>query len=340
MMTHKLTRALLILSALICVHLRFQSSAVAEDKIIRIGIIGCDTSHVPAFTKMFNDPKAAGDMAGFKVVAAFPGGSQDIPSSKDRVGKFTDDLKAAGVEIVDSIPKLVEKVDVVLLESVDGRPHLEQARPVIEAKKPLFIDKPLAGSLADALAIADLAKKNGTPWFSSSSIRFGPKLQALKSDPKVGDIAGAEAWSPCPTEEHHPDLFWYGVHGVEALYTLMGPGCVSVQRTKTEGAELVVGVWKDGRIGTFRGLRDAKGDYGAIAFGKKGVGSQLGFEGYQPLAVVIAKFFKTGIAPIPPEETLELIAFMAAADESKARGGAAVKIEEVVASAKERNAKR
>src|SRR5215216_3375767 len=178
--------------------------------VIRVGIIGCDTSHVPAFTKLFNDPKAAGDMAGFKVVAAFPGGSQDIPSSRDRVQKFTDDLKAAGVEIVDSIPALCEKVDAVLLESVDGRPHLEQARPVIAANKPLFIDKPMAGSLADAIAIAELAKKNNVPWFSSSSLRFGPKIQALKSDPKVGEIVGCDSFGPCPTEPHHPDLFWYG----------------------------------------------------------------------------------------------------------------------------------
>src|SRR3954447_18680922 len=93
--------------------------ARAEEKPIRIGIIGCDTSHVPAFAKEFNDPKAVGDLGGFKVVAAFPGGSSDIASSRDRVQKFSDDLKAAEVEIVDSIPKLLEKVDVVLLESVD-----------------------------------------------------------------------------------------------------------------------------------------------------------------------------------------------------------------------------
>jgi len=302
---------------------------------IRIGIIGCDTSHVPAFTKEFNDPKASGDMAGFRVVAAFPGGSQDVPSSRDRVQKYADELKAGGVEIVDSIPKLLEKVDVVLLESVDGRPHLEQARPVILAKKPVFIDKPLAGSLADAVAIAELAKRNNCAWFSSSSIRFGPKLAALKTDPKVGEVVGCDAFSPCPTEEHHPDLFWYGVHGVEALYTIMGPGCESVTRVRTEGGELVVGVWRGGRIGTFRGIRDGKADYGAVAFGKKGIASQVGFEGYKPLAVEIARFFKTGKAPVAGEETVELIAFMEAADESKRQGGRPVKVEEVLAKARE-----
>ncbi|HEY7117906.1 MAG TPA: Gfo/Idh/MocA family oxidoreductase, partial [Tepidisphaeraceae bacterium] len=284
-----------------------------------------------AFTKEFNNPKAEGDLAGCKVVAAYPGGSQDVPDSRNRVQKFTDDLRAGGVEIVDSIPKLLEKVDAVLLESVDGRPHLEQARPVIEAHKPLFIDKPMAGSLADAVAIAELAKRNNVPWFSCSSLRFGPKMAAIKSDPKVGEIVGCDAWSPSPTEEHHPDLYWYGIHGVEALYTVMGPGCQSVTRVHTDGADLIVGTWTGGRIGTFRGIRAGKADYGVVAFGKKGVAAQLGFEGYKPLVEEIGRFFKTAKPPIAAEETIELMAFMEAADESKRQGGKAVAIEDVLA---------
>src|SRR3954470_19096516 len=213
----------LLVSFVIGLLLAFTASA--EEKVIRIGIIGCDTSHVPAFAKMFNDPKAAGDLAGFKVVVAYPGGSPDVESSRTRVEKFTEDLRKMGVEIVKTVPELVGKCDVVLLESVDGRPHLEQARPGIEAKKPLFIDKPMAGSLSDAIKIAELAKANGVPFFSSSSLRFGPAIVALKTNDKVGEIIGVDAWSPSPTEEHHPDLFWYGIHGVEILYTLMGPGC-------------------------------------------------------------------------------------------------------------------
>jgi predicted dehydrogenase len=314
-------------------------SLLASAQPIRIGIIGCDTSHVPAFTKAFNDSKAAGELAGLKVVAAFPGGSPDIPSSRDRVQKFTEDLKTAGVEIVDSIPALCEKVDAVLLESVDGRPHLEQARPVIAAKKPFFIDKPMAGSLADAIAIAELAKRNNVPWFSSSSLRFGPKLVALKTDPKVGEIVGCDAFSPSPLEEHHPDLFWYGIHGVESLYTIMGPGCVSVTRVTTgggekEGGELVTGVWNNNRIGTFRGIRTGKADYGVVVFGSKGIGTQIGFEGYQPLAAQIGKFFKSKEPPIAAEETIELMAFMEAADESKREGGKPVKIQDVMTKAR------
>jgi predicted dehydrogenase len=330
---------------LICLLTFLPLSARAEDKLIRIGIIGCDTSHVPAFVKIFNDPKATGDLAGCRVVAAFPGGSPDIPASRDRVQKFADQLRTMNVEIVDSIPELLKRVDAVLLESVDGRPHLEQARPVIEAKKILFIDKPLAGSLADAIAIADLAKKNNVPWFSSSSLRFGPKMIALKSDPKIGEIVGVDTWGPCPLEPHHPDLYWYGIHGCELLYTFMGTGCQTVTRATSgggehDGSELVTGVWKDGRIGTFRGIRQGKEDYGAIVFGEKGIATQLGFEGYKALDEQIGHFLKTGKSPVAAEETIELMAFMEAADESKRQGGKPVKIADVMNKARQDAQKR
>ncbi len=304
----------------------------------RVGIIGMDTSHVPAFTKLINDPAKN---SGCKVVAGYPGGSTDIPSSINRVKGYTDQLKNEfGVEIVDSIEELCRKVDGVLLESVDGRPHLEQVRPVIAAKKPVFIDKPMAGSLADAIEIFRLAKENNVPCWSSSSLRFGPSIAGMKGREDVGKVMGCEAFSPCSLEEHHPDLYWYGIHGVEILFTIMGPGCQTVQRAQTDSYELVVGVWKDGRIGTFRGLRAGRSDYGALVYGSKGIVRSGGYEGYGHLVEEIVKFFKTGQTPIPPEETLEVLAFMTAADKSKAQNGAKVEIASVLEEARTQNAAR
>jgi predicted dehydrogenase len=303
-------------------------------KSLRVGIIGLDTSHVVAFTKILNSPEPKGGLAGLRVVAAYPGGSPDVASSRDRVEGFTRQLRDEfRVEIVGSVEALLGKVDVVLLESVDGRKHLEQAEPVLKARKPVFIDKPVAGSLADAVRIYKLAEQFGTPCFSSSSLRYSPSLRKLKDDPKVGEIVGCDAYGPCPVEEHHPDLFWYGVHGVEALFTVMGTGCVSVARVRTDGTELVTGTWEGGRIGTFRGLRHGKADYGALAFGTKGIALAEGSGGYEPLLVEICKFFRTGQAPISARETLEIFAFMEAADESKRRGGAPVTLESVMARA-------
>ena len=303
-------------------------------KPLRAGIIGLDTSHVMAFTNLFNDPKAEGPLGSVKVVAGYPGGT-DIPSSKDRVGKITEELRAAGAEIVDSIPALLAKVDVVLIESVDGRPHLEQAKPVLEARKPVFIDKPIAGSLSDAIAILDTAKKLGVPCFSSSSLRFSPGIQGMRSDPRVGEVMGCDVWGPCPLEPTHPDLFWYGIHAVEMLFTIMGPGCEKVSRARTDGTDVVTGVWKDGRVGVFRGIRQGKADYGGIVFGTKGIEPCGGYTGYKPLVEEIARFFATGKAPVSADETTEIFAFMEAADESKRRGGEPVLLESVLTKARE-----
>jgi predicted dehydrogenase len=293
---------------------------------LRIGIIGCDTSHVTAFTETLNNPSAAGHVAGGKVVAAFKGGSKDIESSWSRVDQFSHTLKEKyQVNFYDTIEDLCQHVDAVLLESVDGRPHLDQARPVLRTHKPLFIDKPLAGSLHDAITIFKLAKEQQTPVFSSSALRFAAGTQSVRNG-SLGKVLYAETFGPCELEPHHPDLFWYGVHGVEALYTVMGIGCQTVQRATTaEGKIQVTGLWPEGRRGV---LREDK-DFHGFAKGEKGEVGVGAFDGYFPLVAQIMKFFQTGVAPVKPEETLEIFAFMEAADECK-RKGESVNLAEVL----------
>ncbi len=305
----------------------FLKAAETGRKPLRAGMIGLDTSHVIAFTQTINSPKATGDLADVRIVAGYPGGSPDVPASWNRVKKFTEQLRGMGVEIVDSIEALLEKVDCVLLESVDGRPHLAQARPVLAARKPLFIDKPMAASLADVLAIFALAKKHNTPCFSSSSLRFASGFQAVRKG-KFGKVVKCTAWSPMSIEPHHPDLFWYGVHGVEILFTIMGTGCQTVTRVSpTE----VLGRWEGGREGRFV----AKKGYGAEVEGTQGKGSAGSYEGHTPLLVEVCRFFKTGRSPVPEDETVEIFAFMEAADVSKSRGGAEVPIAEVLQRARQ-----
>src|SRR2546426_638639 len=309
------------------------NTPAADPAPLKAGMIGLDTSHVPAFAKIFNNPKAAGDLAGIKVGAGYPGGT-DMPASRERVGKFTEQLRGMGIEIVDSIPKLVEKVDVVLLERVDGRIHLQEAIPVIKAGKPLFIDKPAAGSLDDASAIYELAKKHDVPCFSSSSVRFSPGIQELLKNDQLGTIVGAVTWGSCTYQEGTPDMFFYGIHGIEPLYALMGTGCETVTRIQTEDTDVVSGVWKDGRVGTYRGIRKNKADFGAVAFGSKGIVQASREGGYEELCRAIGRFFKTGKSPVGAEQTIEIFAFMEAADESKRQGGAPVSLAGVLAKAK------
>lgn len=303
---------------------------------LRIGIIGLDTSHVTAFTALINDAKSKDHVPGGKVVVAFKGGSPDVESSASRVDGYTQQLQEKfGVKIVPTIEELCTQVDAVLLESVDGRPHLEQAKPVIKARKPMFIDKPLAGSLRDAIEIYRLAREANVPVFSSSSYRFYDSLVELKKT-DVGEIRSVISYGPCSLEPHHPDLFWYGVHPTESLYTLMGTGCETVARTTTPNTDVVVGTWKGGRVGTLYGIRGKATPHKAIVFGSNAVAEQKGTGNYAPLVREIMKFFQTGLAPVSAEETIELFAFMEAADESKREGGKPVKITDVLAKARAR----
>lgn len=300
---------------------------------LRIGIVGCDTSHATAFTKVLNDDTDKNHVAGGKVVAAFKGGSPDIEESRSRVDKYVKQLHDTyNVKIEDSIEDLCKDVDVVLLESLDGRPKLQQVKPILQAHKPVFIDKPVAASLRDVLEIDQLARENHVPWFSSSAYRYYDCMIELENEvksPKTGEIRSAVSYGPCELESHHPDLYWYGIHPTEALFTIMGPGCQSVVRTHTPNTDVVTGTWADGRIGILMGQRHAS-THKVIVFGSKGIAEQKGDGDYAPLVRQIMKFFQTGIAPVSNVETVELYAFMEAADESKREGGKPVAISEVM----------
>src|SRR5258708_4709937 len=177
---------------------------------IKIGIIGLDTEHSVAFTKTLNDPSAPADVSGFRVVAAYPHGSRDIPSSLKMIPGFTEEMYSLGVEIVSSIEYLLTKVDAVHLETNDGRLHLEQVLPLFKAHKPVFVDKPIAASLSDAVAIFDAAQQYNTPVFSSSSLRYMTSAHQIAGG-SIGKVLGPDAYGPATIEKTHPDLFWYGI---------------------------------------------------------------------------------------------------------------------------------
>lgn len=294
------------------------TSAFAAD--LRLGIVGTDTSHVIGFATAYNDPSSSGHVPGARIVAAFRGGSPDIPASRDRIDGFTRQLQEKyGIEIVDTIAELCRRVDGVLLTSNDGRVHLAQAREIISAGKPLFIDKPLASTLEDAREIARLAKTAGVPWFSTSTLRYAA------AGLKTADLTGVEVWGPGPLEEHHHlDLSWYAIHEAEMLFTLLGTGCEEVTRVESADASVVACRWKDGRIGTMRALRPYS-DYGAVLFRKTEKNQTSETRPIRATTIELdrdlVKFFTTGIPPVPNEDTLELIAFLDAAQRSKESGG-------------------
>jgi hypothetical protein len=304
-------------------------TAVSLKATVRIGIIGLDTSHSPAFIKAINAENPKSEYVGFKIVAAYPYGSKAIKSSFDRIPKFTEDVKNLGVKITSSIEELLKEVDCVLLETNDGNLHLEQAIEVFKAGKPVFIDKPIGANLAQAIAIYQMAEKYQVPMFSSSALRYGVQTQKLRNG-ELGKIVGVDTYAPAGLEPSHADFAWYGIHGIESLFTMMGTGCETVQRTYTEGSDFLVGKWKDGRIGTVRGIRHGRNVFGGMALTDKGVVAAGAYEGYDVLLVEIVKFFQTKVAPVSKEETLEIFAFIEAADISRKNGGKVVSIEDTM----------
>lgn len=287
---------------------------------IKIGIIGLDTSHSIAFTKFLNGEDKKEEFKDFRIVAAYPYGSKAIKSSYDRIPGYIEQVKGLGVEITSSIAELLDKVDCVMLETNDGNLHLEQAYEVFKAGKIVFIDKPIGANLAQAIAIFQLAKQYNVPVFSASSLRYIDQTQKLRNG-ELGEVLGADCYSPAHLEPSHADMAWYGIHGIENLFTVMGAGCISVNRMSSEGTDMVVGLWNDGRIGTVRGARTGKAPYGGTAVTDQGVVSTGTYSGYEPLLEEVLKFFKTGVSPIPEKETLEIFTFIEAADISKNKGG-------------------
>ena len=292
-------------------------SAYTHAKELKLGLIGLDTSHVVASTKILNDEKAKGHVSGGKVIAAFKGGSDDIQSElrADR-SVYEDTCRRLWSEALPDHSELCQHVDAILLESVDGRPHLEQEKSYLRASLSSLISLWLVPSRT-RLKFTQLAAKHKVPVFSSSSLRWGRNSQTVRNG-SIGKVTYCETHSPCSIEPTHPDLFWYGIHGVESLFTVMGTGCQSVQRSQTpDGRIKVQGTWSGGRIGIFR---EGKG-YGGKARGTKGEAAVGSYDGYAPMVADIVKFFKTGKPPVSARETLEIYAFMIAADESKRHQG-------------------
>lgn len=299
-------------------------------ELLRIGIIGCDTSHAVEFTARINQPQHPGHVPGARVVSAFPSMSEDMPWSRDRMAGFVQELQARyGVRVVSSIAELLATCDAVLLCSLDGRVHPSQAKPLLIARKPVFVDKPVAASLQDVVTLYRRAEQSRTPIFSASALRWYPGIVDL-THADVGTLRSAISYGPSPLEQGHPDLFFYGIHPTEALFTVLGPGCVCVKRTTTRDTSVIVGEWMDGRIGTLHVVHRWPAEYKVIKFGDDRIVEQSSGGDYTPLVREIIRFFQTGVAPVPAAATLEIYAFMEAADESKRRDGATVTLAEVM----------
>lgn len=298
--------------------------------MIKIGMVGLDTSHCVAFAKILNDQDDQYHIPGARIVGAYAGGSDRFSLSRNRVKGFTEQLtQDYGIVLYDRISALVQDVDAILLESVDGRQHLEQFTQMAVGK-PVYIDKPLATSFADALAIAKLARETGTPIMSCSSLRYAAGIADLTgADEKV---VSCEAFGPAAILEDYPGLFWYGIHSAEMLFTFMGTGCSTVQCIHHADVDVVIGEWRNGRIGIMKGTRFDKAAFGCVVHTDQGTRCGIAQSTppyYYLLLQNVISFFQTGMSPIDIHETLEIVAFLEAADASRAQQGRSIAIDTV-----------
>ncbi|MGC9318484.1 MAG: Gfo/Idh/MocA family protein [Armatimonadota bacterium] len=298
----------------------------------RVGIVDWDTSHVVQFTMRLNHIDEVDEEqwidSEYRVVAGFVGESEI--TDPQRMAEYEEKLTGWGVETVESLDELVGMVDAVLVESQAGSQHLEKARPFIEAGIPTYIDKPFVASVEDGLELKRLAEENGVPIFSSSSLRYAPEVvDAAQDEEGVGEIIGANAYSPASLHEANPGLLHYGIHGVETLYALMGPGCERVSCFFDETGEVNVGKWGDGRVASMRGTREGAHAYGFTVWGDKGVRMERISTAYiyRELLRRIVEMFETGQAPLDIDETIEIAAFISAALQSAQADGAPVELE-------------
>jgi virulence factor len=296
--------------------------------MLKFGILDFDTSHAVEFTKRLNqrDIDKEQFVEGGKIVIGCPGESKLSP---ERIAGFTETMKKLEVPLVDKPTDMIGKVDVMMIEAVDGSVHWERAKPFLEAGIPCFVDKPFACSVADARKMVELSAKKKLPLFSSSSLRFAPELVAYLAEPKHGKVLGAVSYGPASLHERNPGLFHYGIHATEVLYTLMGPGCERVTCTSDKTVDVVTGHWKDGRVATIRGTRSGAGAYGAVVFSEKStspltIGTKFI---YRELLKKIVETYTTGKPPIDIAVTVEIVAFIEAAFKSANNHGMVQKVE-------------
>ena len=290
---------------------------------MKIGIIDFDTSHAVAFTQRLNhiDIDQEQWVDGGTITVGCPGESLLSP---ERIPEFTEQMRQYGVPLVEQPEEIIGQAEAVMVESVDGSVHLDRARAFIEAGLPTYIDKPFACSLADARQLADLAASHQVPIFSSSSLRYAPEVvSALTQTDQIGNFIGVEVSTPASQHPRNPGLFHYGIHGVEMLYTLMGPGCQAAWSVSNEDVDLVTGLWQDGRVGTVRGIRRGNAGFGFTIYGEKHIlrsAVSTTFI-YRELLKQIVQMFQTGQPPLPISETLEIVAFIEAANSSAEHDG-------------------
>lgn len=295
------------------------------NKEITLGLIGCDTSDSLAFTRILNDPAHEHPVAGARITTAFSRKSSEFGLSQSRMSSLVKELREKwGVAMVDTPEEVAAICDGILITSSDGRIHRDQFERIAPSGKPTFIDAPFALDAGTAREIFRLADAHELPLMSCSALRYAERLVELLNDTTEGSLFGADFYGPMPLQPPQPGLFGYGIHTIEMLFAAFGKGCAEVRASHNEDHELVTALWQDGRIGTVRGNRRGNDRFGGVIHRERGshfVDIQSAHRSYHAsLLDQVLAMLTTGVPPIDHEETVEIIRFIEASNESRRSG--------------------
>jgi hypothetical protein len=292
---------------------------------IKIGIVGLDSSHAVQYAKLLHETDHPHHVPGGRIVAAYAGGSPDWDLSHGRVAGFQAELERGyAVPVVDTIEEVVAAADAIMILTIDGRVHLDQFRIVAASGKPVYIDKPLTATADEARQLAAVAQASGSRIFSSSVWRYAvglrDALRALSEPARHLSLHG--------TWPEHPGLHgwtWYGIHQVEIAYAVLGAGCQKVACSRDGASEVITAFWSGGRTVTIATNHDedlTNGGWVADAEGTYAIAVKDGMhDRYAAFLTNALAFYRGGPAPVALAETIETIAFMETAWQSREQGG-------------------
>ncbi len=291
--------------------------------MIKIAIIGLDTSHSVEFPRLMQAPDCPKDqrVGGLRAVTCL---RFKTPFQSDEgLDKRQRQLEEWGVRVTSDFDEAIEGCDAVMLEINDGNYHLPYFKKVAALGKPVFLDKPLAFTLADGRAIVRLALKHKTRVWSGSSLPFSPEV--ADSISQVPDIRYGHTFGPLNVAPAGDSLIWYGVHSFEMLQRIMGPSPRMVRAVATSAGIVSVFDYGNGRQGLVETLRDC-GVYGGCLQGQasgkhKAVQFVCGGRTlYRDMLREIKAFFSGSPPPVDLPTTLEGLAMMVSARKSVETG--------------------
>jgi predicted dehydrogenase len=294
--------------------------ASTEAATLQLGVVGIDSSHLAEFSMRINALHAAGQTR-CQVTQMWTDGHHDMPA--EHVEKWRMQAEGHGVVGCDNLKDMLDAVDGVMVLTVNGYRHLEHASEALKRGLPTYIDKPLTCDLDQARQVLGMAREHGARCYSASSLRFAAEVEQATLDTTLGDVVAIDAYGPGQLSDAMPGLFYYGVHTIEMVDALWGPGVARVRCESMPDRDVLHLAYHDGRFASLRMERAGAYDFGATLQGREGIHSfKVDFDGvYDRLIVGMTAFFEGGEPPASLERIVENVAVMEAGNRSAGEGG-------------------